>query len=166
MLTENQINEIQAALAEQGGAVLEHVASGHNVSVADVARCLPEDQAVVASGDKFEEVMTEISNWGPVTFIVHTDDIVLECKDTVPPGSFARGYYNIHGDSAIGGHIKADNCESVIFVSRPFMGRESHSVQFYSKSGACMYKVYLGRDKNRELIPEQVEKFKKYRATL
>ena len=45
--------------------------------------------------------------WGKILFIVHTADIVLECEGELPPGTYGRGYYNVHGDSPIGGHIRA-----------------------------------------------------------
>jgi hypothetical protein len=69
-------------------------------------------------------------------FIVHTPSIVLECEGAIPPGEFGRGYFNLHGDSPIGGHIKADRCTPIAFVRRPFMGREScsiRSIQFFDQ---------------------------------
>jgi putative heme iron utilization protein len=61
-------------------------------------------------GSRFEEVLHALTGWGEVLFIVHTPDIVLECAGKVPPGSFGRGCFNLHGGSPIGGHIKAGNC--------------------------------------------------------
>jgi putative heme utilization carrier protein HutX len=97
---------------------------------------------------------------------VHTPDIVLECAGTIPPGSFARGYFNLHGDSPIGGHIKADHCAHIVFVSRPFMGRPSRSLQFFNAAGEAMFKVFVRRDKERNLLPEQVGRFDALRAQL
>jgi putative heme utilization carrier protein HutX len=94
-----------------------------------------------------------------VLFIVHTADIVLECVGSKPPGSFARGYFNLHGDSPIGGHIKAANCTNIAFVSRPFMGRPSCSLQFFNGAGEAMFKTFVRRDKERNLLPEQVQRF-------
>jgi putative heme utilization carrier protein HutX len=91
---------------------------------------------------------------------------VLECKGALPLGSFSRGYYNVHGDSPIGGHIKAENCASIAFVSRPFMGRASCSVQFFNKAGEAMFKVFVRRDAQRELIGSQVADFEALRARL
>jgi Haem utilisation ChuX/HutX len=66
--------------------------------------------------------------------------IVLECADKIPPGSFARGYFNLHGDSPLGGNLKAENCTHIAFVSRPFMGRPSRSLQFLHGAGQAMFK--------------------------
>lgn len=156
---------IKASLAEKPGAVIEFLAREHDATPADVIACLPEGQAVTVGGEHFEKVMTEISGWGDVTFLVHTDDLVLEARGTVPPGSFGRGYYNISG-RPIGGHLKADNCASISFVSRPVFENDTHSVQFFNKDGGCMFKIYLGRDENRKLIPAQVEKFRACRDAM
>jgi putative heme utilization carrier protein HutX len=93
-----------------------------------------------------------------ILFIVHTPDIVLECAGPLPPGTFGRGYYNVHGDGPIGGHIRAENCAAIAFVSRPFMGRASRSIQFFNGAGEAMFKIFVRRDEARELIPAQVAK--------
>ena len=103
-------------------------------------------------------------SWGEVLFIVHTPDIVLECAGSIPPGTFGRGYYNIHGDSPIGGHIRAEACSRIAFLSRPFMGRPSCSIQFFNSDGEAMFKVFVRRDEKRELKADQVAKFEALRA--
>lgn len=165
-LSPESLAKIQEILQSNPGAVLEHVARDAGVTTAAVLSCLPKDQVSKYGAEFFEKVMAGISQLGKITFIVHTEDIVMECKGTVPEGSYGRGYFNIHGDSPLSGHIKADNCDGIYFVSRNLMGRESHSIQFYNKNGECMYKVYLGRDENRELIPEQIDKFKNLKEHL
>jgi len=117
-------------------------------------------------GDFFIEVMEDLTGWGSVTFIAHTKDIVLEVEGPVPPGTLGRGFYNMHGDSPIGGHLRAGNCKAIHFLRRPFMGRESVSVQFFNEEGGSMFKVFVGRDENRELKPDQVERFEQLRARL
>lgn len=164
-LTSESRVAVEKALEADPGAVLEYVAKENKVTAADVIDCLPQDQVATVSGDNFVRVMTEISGWGEITFLVHTDDLILEAKGIVPPGSEARGFYNLHG-KPIGGHLKAENCASISFVSRPLFTSETRSVQFYNKDGACMFKIYLGRDEKRQLIPEQVNKFESYRDQL
>jgi heme iron utilization protein len=95
----------------------------------------------------------------------HNTDIVLECTGRLPPGTFGHGYFNIHGDSPIGGHIKADNCKSIAFVARGAK-RISMSIQFFNGAGEAMFKIFVRRDEARELIAEQVEKFHALRARL
>jgi hypothetical protein len=62
-------------------------------------------------------------------------------------------------DYNVGGHIRADLLSAIYFVERPFMGMKSMSVQFFTLSGAPLFKVYLGRDEKRQLLPPQIELF-------
>ena len=43
------------------------------------------------------------------------------------------------------------------------MGRESRSVQFFNEAGDAMFKIFVRRDKDRNLLPEQAEKFEALR---
>src|SRR5688500_6168875 len=155
---------IDQALAERADGVLEMIAAKCEVSLWQVFERLPEGQAVSFAGDRFEEVWAELTRWEQVLFIVHTNDIVLECEGALPPGTSAHGYVNIHGDSPIGGHIKASNCTRIVFVDRLFHGRRSCSIQFLNGAGNAMFKVFVRRDKQRELLPEQVALFEALRA--
>ena len=53
-----------------------------------------------------------------------------------------------------------------MFVSRPFMGRPSRSLQFFNGAGEAMFKIFVRRDKERNLLSEQVARFDALRATL
>ena len=150
---------LAARLAANSDGVLEQIAREYAVSTLEVVRSLPAEHRTLAGGDKFADIMQDVTTWGDILFIVHTPDIVLECEGALPPGSFGRGYYNIHGDGPIGGHIRADNCQSIAFVSRPFMGRASLSIQFFNAAGEAMFKIFVRRDAARELLPDQVTRF-------
>jgi len=160
--TQDVRSQVESALAANPGGVLEYIAKENKVSAADVIACLPPHEAVTISGEHFVSVMGEIATWGEITFLVHTDDLILETKGCLPEGSEARGFYNLHG-KPIGGHLKAENCAIIAFVSRPLFTSDTRSVQFFNKDGGCMFKIYLGRDEKRQLIPEQVARFEAYR---
>jgi heme iron utilization protein len=153
-------------LKQSADGVLEQIAREYGVSTFAVARALPAEHRSIVAGARFEEIMQALTQWGEVLFIVHTPDIVLECAGKIPPGSFARGYYNLHGDSPISGHLKAENCTHVVFVSRPFMGRPSRSLQFFNGAGEAMFKVFVRRDAERNLLPDQVQRFDELRRRL
>lgn len=156
---------VDKALIEQPAGVLDYIAKEVGVSPADLISCLPADQATSIAGNMFADVMNEISEWGEITFLVHTDDVILEAKGVVPKGDEAQGMYNLHG-KPIGGHLRIGNCASIAFVSRPLFSSITHSVQFFNHDGGCMFKIYLGRDKDRQLIPEQIAAFQTYRDKL
>lgn len=153
-----------AALAEKPDGVIEALAAKAEVTPAEILEILPDGAAVIAAKEAFSDIWTEMTSWGGVLFIVHTDDIVLEAEGSLPGGSEAHGWFNIHGDSPIGGHIRKDNCASITFVDRPFHGRRSCSVWFMNDNGSAMFKVFVRRDAQRELIGEQLAKFEALKA--
>jgi hypothetical protein len=154
---------IDAALLEKPDGILEMVAGKCEASLWQVFQRLPAGQAVAIAGDRFEDLCAGLTTWGAVLFIIHTEDIVLECEGALPPGTSSHGYFNIHGDSPIGGHIKASNCARIVFIDRAFHGRRSCSVQFLNAAGNAMFKVFVRRDKQRELLTEQVALFEALR---
>jgi len=143
-------------LAENPDGVLERIAQDYGVSTRDVVAALPSRHQTMVAGELFGEVMSDLQTWG----------IVLECAGTIPPGNAGRGYYNMHGNSPIGGHIKFESCATIGFVSRPFMGRPSCSVQFFNRAGEAMFKVFVRRDTECNLLAEQVTKFEALRSRL
>jgi heme iron utilization protein len=154
---------IDSALQEKPDGILEMVAGKCETSLWQVFQRLPAGQAVAVAGDSFEELWTGLTTWGTVLFIVHTEDIVLECEGALPPGTSSHGYFNIHGDSPFGGHIKASNCARIVFVDRAFHGRRSCSVQFLNVAGNAMFKVFVRRDIQRKLLVEQLKNFESAR---
>lgn len=161
----DKIAAIQAEIAEKPDGVLEALAERHQVSMKTVLAALPAGQAIAAPARRFEELWADLAGWGAVTFIVHTRDGVFETKAALPAGSHGRGYFNIHGESPLSGHIRAERCDSIWFVDRPFFGRRSCSVVFVNTDGEAMFKVFVGRDAQRELIPEQIVRFEALRAS-
>jgi putative heme utilization carrier protein HutX len=126
----------------------------------DVIRNLPEDMAKEVSKDRFDEIIAEVSTWGVLTVIVQNESTILEVKAPFPVGTYGHGFYNLQSkDTPVGGHIRADDLSAIFFVSKPFMGLESHSIQFFNGNGNAMFKLYLGRDENRQIIQEQMEEF-------
>jgi len=150
-------------VAASPGDLLEQIAREYGVSTLEVVHSLPAEQGTVVSGEAFADIMQDITTWGDILFLIHNGDIVLECTGALPAGSFGHGYYNIHGESPIGGHIKADNCKAIAFVARG-LKRVSMSVQFYNGAGDAMFKIFVARDEQRELKPDQVAKFEALRA--
>ena len=163
---EDKLTAARAALAAKPDGVIENVAREHGVSPREVLAMLPPGESITAPAEAFEAIWTDVTGWGEVLFIVNTPDIVLECHGKLVPGSSAHGWFNVHGDSPIGGHIKASNCREVCFVDRKFHGRRSLSIQFYNPAGEAMFKIFVRRDEKRELLPEQLARFDALRAKL
>jgi heme iron utilization protein len=159
----SDIEAIRAALKEQPDGVLDDLARRHRASLRVVLDLLPEAAAKSAPGARFVEIWSDLVDWGPATFIVHTEDGVFETKAPLPPGSEARGYFNIHGESPLGGHLRIARCAAIYLVDRLFFGRRSCSLQFINIDGGAMSKVFVGRDEKRELLADQLVRFERLR---
>ena len=157
---------VAEALKAKPDGVLEMIAAQCGVPLRRVFDELPQGAAQHVAGGRLEEIWQELTKWGDVLFIVHTSDIVLECKGLLPPGTIAQGYFNIHGDSPIGGHIKAENCRAIYLVDRSTaQGRRACSVQFFNGAGEVMFKVFVRRDAARELLADQLARFEALKTT-
>jgi putative heme utilization carrier protein HutX len=161
--TDERLERAKAALAEKPDGVVEAIAAKAEVTPAEILALLPLGAAVAAPAEKFNDIWNELRSWGEVLMIVQTPDIVFEVPGHLPEGSEGHGWFNIHGDSPIGGHIKKDNCASITFVDREFHGRRSLSVWFMNASGNAMFKLFVRRDDNKDLLADQLVKFEALR---
>lgn len=120
----------------------------------------------VVSGDKFDTVWDTVCEWGNVTTLVHTTDVILEFSGELPSGFHRHGYFNLRGKHGMSGHIKAENCTHIALIERKFMGMDTASILFFNKEGSAMLKIFLGRDDHRQLLSEQVSAFHALAASL
>jgi len=162
-LNEERRARAEAALAEKPDGVVEAIAARAEVTPAEILAVLPQGAAVSAPAEKFNDIWNELRGWGEVLMIVQTTDIVFEVPGHLPEGTEGHGWFNIHGDSPIGGHIKKENCATITFVDRGFHGRRSLSVWFMNAAGSAMFKLFVRRDANKELLADQVIKFEALR---
>lgn len=158
-LSENLREFIQTGLDARKPIVLSDLAEKFGVSELEAARALPEEAGRFAEASRFEEIWAAVTGWEKATLIMQHRGSVLEIKGRMPAGSFAHGYFNLKdGDNPLGGHVKVEGMAAIGFLSLPFMGLESHSVQFFDAEGAVMFGVYAGRE-GRTLIPSVRESF-------
>lgn len=149
----------RAALLVKPDGIVEAIAKDAGVTPRDVLDALPSGTVSFLPGERFEAVWSALALWREVLLIVHTEDIVLEVRGALPAGTEGHGWFNIHGDSPIGGHIRRSGCTEIALIDRPFHGRRSCSVWFLNASGAAMFKVFVPRDERRELDPEALAAF-------
>ncbi|RKR71256.1 heme utilization cystosolic carrier protein HutX [Otariodibacter oris] len=127
---------------------------------------LPEQFVKIFPSERLEEILSTISQWGVFTTIIEKEGSIFEIKDQFPSGMIGRGYYNLNmkgEEGTLHGHLKLDNIEKIAFISLPFRGKESYNIAFISPQGQTVFKVYLGRNEQRELFPDQVENFKNFK---
>lgn len=148
---------LQEFLKTEPDGTLEAIAEQYNTTLLEVVKNLPSP--TVVSGDKFDTVWDTVCEWGNVTTLVHTTDVILEFSGELPSGFHRHGYFNLRGKHGMSGHIKAENCTHIALIERKFMGMDTASILFFNKEGSAMLKIFLGRDDHRQLLSEQVSAF-------
>lgn len=157
--------QIASLLAENPNMITFEIATQLNVPEGEVLINLPDEFVRAFPAERAEEIFKTISEWGVFTTIIEKAGSIFEIKDRFPSGIVGRGYYNLNmkGDEgALHGHIKLDTIAHIAFVSIPFRGKESYNIAFIATTGETIFKVYLGRDEQRNLFPHQVEYFKTF----
>jgi len=155
---------VQQDLAASPDGVLETIAETRDVPFQTVLDRLPPGTTSRVPGTLFEAIWSDLTGWGELTFVVHTRDGFFESEGAIVPGEFGHGYYNIHGDSPIGGHFRMDRCRFIYFVDRPYFGNRSCSLHFVNGEGGAMFKIYVGYNKDHTLKADQVARFEALRA--
>lgn len=145
-------------LKTQPDGTLESIAAQYNVTLLDVVSQLPA-QALV-SGEQFDTVWDTVVEWGSVTTLVHTADVIIEFSGELPSGFHRHGYFNLRGKKGMTGHIKAANCTHIALVERKFMGMDTASILFFNQAGSAMLKIFIGRDDHRQLLADQLAAFR------
>ena len=64
------------------------------------------------------------------------------------------------GRTGFHGHLRHERCAGLAFVERQYMGRPSAHVVFLNSDGGIMFKVFVGRDEKRDLLTDQLAKFR------
>jgi putative heme utilization carrier protein HutX len=157
---------LKQKLAENPGVVFEEFAKEHGVSLGAVVEALPENLRRFAPGTVFIDAMNDIAAWGDITLIINTDDGVMEFSGPIPKGEVGRGYFNLMGRTGFHGHLRHERCAGLAFVERQYMGRPSAHVVFLNSDGGIMFKVFVGRDEKRDLLVDQLAKFRALRERL
>lgn len=155
---------LQEFLRTQPDGTLESIARQYNTTLLEVIQHLPERK--LASGTHFDTVWDNVCEWGDVTLLVHTEDVILEFTGALPSGFHRHGYFNLRGKQGVSGHIRAENCQHIAFVERKFMGMETASILFLNATGSAMLKIFVGRDAHRNLLPMQLEAFHRLALSL
>ncbi|EPS9347867.1 TPA: heme utilization cystosolic carrier protein HutX [Citrobacter freundii] len=148
---------LQDILKTEPDGTLEAIAAQYNTTLLEVVKNLPSPTLV--SGDQFDTVWETVSEWGKVTTLVHTADVILEFTGELPSGFHRHGYFNLRGKKGMTGHIKAENCTHIALIERKFMGMDTASILFFNQAGSAMFKIFLGRDEHRQLLADQVSAF-------
>ncbi|MCX4192671.1 heme utilization cystosolic carrier protein HutX [Methylophaga sp. OBS1] len=116
-------------------------------------------------GEKARALLEEIADWEWVTTIVIHGGSVFEFKGPFPRGSEGHGFYNLEGPlPGFHGHLNLERVAHIRFQDKAHRGRESYAFVFEDSDGETIFKIFLGRDANGELMPAQTQRFKQLQA--
>ncbi len=164
-LSSEQQIMLRQSLEKNPGQVLEMLAAQNQCSFEDVIRCLPESCIRQTEGSRIVEILQAVAAWDEaVTFIAHTPDAIVEVTGKLPGGKVGRGFYNFdhpETDGGVHGHIYYENCAAIYLLERPFMGKDTCSLNFINRNGGAMFKIFVGRDEVGELKQHQIEAMRK-----
>ena len=152
--------QVQDILTENPAILPAEMANKLNASELDVIQAMPADMVTLIDASHYLDVLRDIKTWGELTLVIDVDGSIFEMVGHFPKGGEKFGYYNLSDRrTPLKGHLKVDNVAVIALVSKPFHGVETRSVQFLSKQGRMLFKVYLRRDKEKSFLPDQLEKF-------
>lgn len=121
---------------------------------------LPEALIFTLPGSLAQTVLERVSEWGRVTTIVEVAGSIFEVKAPLPKGRVGHGYYNLFGEPGeLHGHLKLDAISHISLQSKPHRGNEAYAIVFYGSDGGGIFKIYVGRDEQGILFPDQVVHF-------
>lgn len=124
-----------------------------------------QDLPTSLPGEDALALLQELHHWGNVTTIVLHGGSVFEYKGPFPIGRVAEGYYNLDGPvPGFHGHLKLDAIATIGFQDRAHRGRASYALTFNDADGNTIFKVFLGRDEDGEIIAEQLQRFQQIRS--
>jgi hypothetical protein len=118
----------------------------------------------VVPKDHVQNILQTVATWGKTTTIIIHHGCVFEFKGEFPKGELGFGYYNLKGEHGFEGHIKLENIESVQLQRKMHAGKEAYAFVFNNKSGDSIFKIFLGRDEDGEIIPHQLDWFHELEA--
>lgn len=157
--------QIKSLLSDNPSIGTHELAAQLNKPEGEIIRFLPEHMVSIIEGQYSETILTELPQWGEVTIIIEKAGSFFEIKETFPIGKSAYGYYNLNlGEEtvkAFHGHLKLVHIKYIALVSKPLKGKETHAIVFISDKNQVVFKVYLGRNKQGEIYPDQIERFQK-----
>ncbi len=158
------MEKLRAAVQEKPNRMISDLAKEFGISEEEAVFMLPEEMRVAAPAEDFEKIWQQVCNWEKATFISISAGAVVEYSGSLPKGSFGHGMFNLHqAGISLGGHLFVNNLGAIWFLSKPHFGKESHSIQFYTKEGLAMFSLYIGRGEDKELLPSVVEQYQTMR---
>jgi putative hemin transport protein len=133
-----------------------------DVPEVEVIRALPDGRGVELDAGRWEELIRGFEALGPVRVLVSSGAATLEAVGQFANFSRTGDFFNVQSES-LDMHIRWRELAAVFAVEKPghVDGAATHSFQFYDRSGAAGFKVFLSF--GGPAAAEMVAKFKRLR---
>jgi putative hemin transport protein len=163
MLETNQLDRIRAAVRDNPNKMTMQLARDLGVPEVEIIRAMPDNRAVELDISRWEELIRAFEALGDVHVIVSNGGATLEVVG--PFGKFSTwgDFFNVQ-TKTLDMHIRWSQLGSAFAVEKPsHMDDETStlSFQFYDKSGAAEFKVFLNF--GGRVTPERAAKFAELR---
>lgn len=135
---------IQAKIAENASRMTIQIARELGVPEAEVIEAMPADQVTELDPARWEELIRSFEDLGNVHVIASNGAATLECFGQFGKFSTWDEYFNVQTKS-LDMHIRYTQLARIFAVTKPshMDGVPTVSFQFYDRSGASAFKVFL-----------------------
>jgi putative heme iron utilization protein len=156
---EDRRARIRDAVREQPRKMTMQLARELGVPEAEVIRALPDGRSVELDAGRWEELLRAFEGLGPVHVIVSNGGATLEAVGQFGGFSTWGEFFNVQ-TKTLDMHIRRPELAAVFAVEKPahLDGVTTQSFQFYDRSGAAAFKVFLSFG-GRTAAPERLALF-------
>ena len=111
-------------------------------------------------GQHAQTLLAQLSDWGKLTTIIFAGGSVFEFKGDFPKGSEGHGFYNLDsGGEGFEGHLNLARVDHIQLESKLHRGRPAYCFVLVDADKNCLFKIFLGRDADGEIIESQLTAF-------
>ena len=154
-VADTPLEPLRERLAKNPDGIVERIAREYGVSTLAVIEALPAAHRTLIKGELFADVMKN-SKAGARSSSSSTHRHRARMRGTIPAGRSAAAI-TISTVTPDRRHIRAEACSRIRLLARPFMGRQSCSIQFFNGDGEAMFKVFVRRDEKREMLAHKLQ---------
>jgi len=139
-----RLERIRAAVRENPKRMTMQLARELGVPEAEVLRALPDGRAVELDVTRWEELIRGFESLGPVHVIASNGSTTLEVVGQFGGFSTWGEFFNVQGKS-LDMHLRFGELGAAFALEKPghLDGVDTLSFQFYDRSGAAAFKVFL-----------------------
>ncbi|MDR1194926.1 MAG: heme utilization cystosolic carrier protein HutX [Endomicrobium sp.] len=155
------MHEYSSAFSEDKKTV-RAIGREYNVSELEVIKVLDADkQARLLEKEYVKKLIEELPTLGELLFLVEHGGSIFEIKSVFPQSQESHGYCNL-GRAPFSGHLNLEKITNIGVISETMYGRRSCNWVFLGENGETVFKVYIGRDQNKELLKNQLDVFERW----